>query len=378
MPYYPTKPGPELLVDMVNALLATAYTTDDFTFGTPRAVTRGDGRNTAIDLTVARGPLTGQVSTVYYNRLDLSVLLDPREIEFTLNAGEARTVDLVPALNTMFGWTFSANDLIDLPLEATGAEPVVQNLMAHPDSLICFGSGTCALVAPAEPPSIVAPDIYEAYGLNGVLYVVGPSDTPMVADQTFQSVFDESLQGYQFGPAKFAKYIEDTVYIDFNYAGFASNYSGTLDNVKLYGCDPATGAIVETITIGQVAWGYQYVDNYVGDPIALNPALAWRGELTLNITSSAGDPPMTETIDMVVGREEPYPDFDIVAIDGTPVDTVHPVPTKTYISNALSNVDHLTSIIYSTTSYPLADGPHTVTMRFQGVERDLAFEMVGT
>lgn len=181
------------------------------------------------------------------------------------------------------------------------------------------------------------------------------------------------MQGYQQASARHARVVDNTLYIDFNYIGYASEYTGTITGIEFYGCDPDTGDVLETLTFPDITdWVYTNAV-YPLQATTLDPNKAWRGKLTYNLVSSqsAGEN-MSDTIDFPVHTSRTV---EIVSIDGTPVNLI-PLVSSSYTE--LANSEHLTSVLYDVEAYSVSYESHSAVVSVDGVEHNLTFDMIGT
>lgn len=145
MPYFPNKPGPDLLLDMLNDQLGSSFVLSEYTFSLPSVLADPDC-NTAVAAEIVSGPLTGCKTTLRYNRLDLEQLLGSRNIEIIDNGAFLSVVDLLPEIASMYGIVLTASDVLDNEL-TIDSYPVLVNLIALPESYLVLGSSTIKIIA---------------------------------------------------------------------------------------------------------------------------------------------------------------------------------------------------------------------------------------
>lgn len=139
MPHYPSKPGKEVLADMINEANTTTYTALQFTAGAPVAVVGTDGRNTQLPVTFPSGRLAdGALTSVYYKRLDFANLFGAQVINFDNDGSFVNTVDLLPTLFNLYGVKIMPEDVINEVLDLS-VYPAVVTISAAPNSLSFYG-----------------------------------------------------------------------------------------------------------------------------------------------------------------------------------------------------------------------------------------------
>lgn len=190
--YYPNQPGPVLLTQMLNDLLATTFVPDDIVYETPSVIDI-DGRNTALSFQVIRGPLRGRRSVCHYKRLDLQTLIGARNIQIEDTGSITSTADLLPIIQNTYGIALTAVDIDDTAI-TIGAYPVVVNLTAKANSYIIYGSTTVQIVAstggggtPDELVTTHNATLSEPFvDVNGDMLVLDRYDNPHSASSFYQ------------------------------------------------------------------------------------------------------------------------------------------------------------------------------------------------
>lgn len=138
MPHYPSKPGKEVLADMINEANSTAYSALQFATGAPSTVAGADGRNTELPVTFPDGRLSGgALNSVFYKRLDFTELF-PSPINVDNDGTFVNLVDLLPAIFATQGVKIQPEDVINQVLDLSSF-PAFVTIQASPQSLAFFG-----------------------------------------------------------------------------------------------------------------------------------------------------------------------------------------------------------------------------------------------
>lgn len=111
---------------------------------------------------------------------------------------------------------------------------------------------------------------YELIRLNGNLLLYGPSATPAI-----------KVDGEDQDPAKQVQISGDELYIDFN---DASGWFGTLENIQVQKCDPATGEVLDTQSFDAIDWFYETYSYTLSDTPVLEEGFAYKATLQLNLS----------------------------------------------------------------------------------------------
>ncbi len=141
----PVQPNIHLdyLFNLINSANNTSLQPEDFTVGAPFVNTTGSSPNTGVVLTP--NPLTGYVGTptIYYNRIDISTILDSQI--GTINLQNAVNLsDIMGQINTIYGTDFQPTDYINTPLPVANPTypnlPLVVTIATTPTSLKYTGT----------------------------------------------------------------------------------------------------------------------------------------------------------------------------------------------------------------------------------------------
>lgn len=229
--------------------------------------------------------------------------------------------------------------------------------------------------AEASQDDLVAHPAPTLRGLNGVLYLSAESALSTMDNGQFESVLG-GQPGYYQGHARHARIVDDSLYIDFNYIGYASQYTGTITGIELYGCDPVTGAIVETLPVDDITnWNYSTA-KYTLVLSELNASLAWRAKLSYNLINEVDSGEnMVDTIDVPVFASS---SVQFVSINGVPYTGALSV-SESY--SELTNSDYIVSVLYDdggANSVGYDSNPNTAVVSINGVEHTFEFDMIGT
>lgn len=153
----------QIVVTMINNDNGSSLSPDSLLFGIPQVVDIGvvttKHYNTSLLLTGKPGSrYAGSERTVYYNRINLSIINAVHNVVFTptnLN----NISDLLPAINAEYKIDITKEDIIDAPLPLfTGTDPMLQLpvvLVAAPESLLFIGTTTFMV----DRPGITLADI---------------------------------------------------------------------------------------------------------------------------------------------------------------------------------------------------------------------------
>lgn len=152
MPYFPNKPGVELITDMLNAEADRDFAPTDLQVGPPSTTTL-NGRNTVVAIEVVAGILRGAQTTFYYNRLDLAQLVAIRDPQIP-DPGFISTRELADFLNAAYGFLLAPEDLEDVLIDAP-SYPHVVTLTATAESHVVQGVTTVTLIAGTPPPNFL-------------------------------------------------------------------------------------------------------------------------------------------------------------------------------------------------------------------------------
>jgi hypothetical protein len=153
MSQLPDRPGPQLIVKMINDANGTTFTVSDFTFGTPSPSVRPN-YDTQIDMTFNSGPRSGVVQRFYYNRLDIVILLGQPGLTFENNGQFNTTTQALTQINTRKNLHLSIDDVEEDTFDLS-VLPTVLTITSKPNSLVLRPSGLVqfTVTAVTTPPS---------------------------------------------------------------------------------------------------------------------------------------------------------------------------------------------------------------------------------
>lgn len=223
-------------------------------------------------------------------------------------------------------------------------------------------------------PSI--PDFYMA-GVNGTTYVYAPSTLPTVDDDTFPSASELGPNGYDQWPFGIYRIVDGVlvVHIDGGVPGYLSDYTGSINNIAIYGCDPVTGNIVQSHYLDPVAWSFNVEQYALPDMPVLSPSLKWRASIEMNLTHTPTEDTVLKTIDTPVLVSDPA--AKILSIDGVAVAEPQASLVVSFNSPAYATARLLdiTSVVYAMPegAVVVPDGPHTAVILVNGQEVTINF-----
>lgn len=164
MPFYPIKPGPELLIDMINEELSSSYVEGDVIFGAPQPVPLTD-YNTAMSISFTV-PQPGQPRRVTYNRLRLDVITGTEAVSVPDTGVYDNAQDLAPYLSARFNAVILPTDIVSQRFDM-GEYPFRITLAAAPGSQIYIGTCLIDFVEESTPLNILTLDGGEPITFNG-------------------------------------------------------------------------------------------------------------------------------------------------------------------------------------------------------------------
>lgn len=111
-----TKDSQSIIVDLINDKNpGLGLTPALLTFGVPAAYSGAESRNTKLTVEAAAGSGYSGDRDLFYNRLDLSVVVGSKSDVFSL--GNAVNIsDLIPEINTRYGINLTTDDYTDAAL----------------------------------------------------------------------------------------------------------------------------------------------------------------------------------------------------------------------------------------------------------------------
>lgn len=172
-----TKPSLDLVIDLINAANQTTLNDTKINVINPTALTDDpNNHNTGARVLSVKG--SGYIGNVdiTYNRLDLGLLFS--KITVNLDLGEDGNGDpikptdikgLLPALNARFGMGLEESDIVDGPVDTTGASPWTATIKAAAGSLAYVGELTLT-VGPDPEVGERLNTVILTTNLNGLLY----------------------------------------------------------------------------------------------------------------------------------------------------------------------------------------------------------------
>lgn len=189
MPHYPSKPGKEVLADMINEANSTAYSALQFATGAPTTVAGADGRNTQLPVTFPDGRLSGgALDSVFYKRLDLAALF-PVAVNVDNNGMLVNAVDLLPSIFATEGVKIMPEDIVDQVLDLSSF-PAFVTIQASPQSLAFYGQfDVTVTLSGIDWKSPVDGDAIQVFDTN-----VSPFNGDWFADSTWTSEGTYSLR----------------------------------------------------------------------------------------------------------------------------------------------------------------------------------------
>lgn len=144
MAQLPDRPGPQLIVKMINDANATAFNVDDFSFGVPEPSER-QNHNTQIDLTFTNGPYFGTVKRFYYNRLDFALLIESFNTTFIDDGSFTNTASVLSQINERMALHLTLLDVVN-QIFVVGTYPANLTLNAEASSLVLLPGTTAQIV----------------------------------------------------------------------------------------------------------------------------------------------------------------------------------------------------------------------------------------
>lgn len=142
------KPGPTLLLDLINQTNKLDLDPDDITFGIPTPVVLEDSPfiNTQIEVEGRQGVLIPSQS-ICYRRIQLDRLFLNENTVFVVESvgGYVSTDYLIGLINDRFGIAISEDDVVEANYQITPGFPSVVTLEAHPSSYTYVGAAEFTL-----------------------------------------------------------------------------------------------------------------------------------------------------------------------------------------------------------------------------------------
>ena len=139
MAQLPDRPGPALILKMINDVQNTTYTQQNVSFGLPEPST-DPARDTQIAVTFTGGSMDGVTKTFYYDRLDLAILLSQWNMTFTDNGQFANVSDALVEINTRCSLHLTLDDVQDDTFDLS-TYPATLALTPMPASLVLHSTG---------------------------------------------------------------------------------------------------------------------------------------------------------------------------------------------------------------------------------------------
>lgn len=206
-------------------------------------------------------------------------------------------------------------------------------------------------------------------GRAGYAYIIAPSALLTLTEGMFEHT-------QHANHIHVAKIIDDTLYFEINFdsvgMGFSSDYSGTLEDVTLYGCDPDTGDVVSTqVLAASITWDNSN-NEYALSPIGpLDSNLAWKASVHVSLTSNDGnDDPVDWNVNMTYLKSQTV---EVITVDSVAINqtlSAHDGVT----SNSLTRAVPSSAVVYGTLN-GLSVGSHQAVIEINGVEHTVDFEV---
>ena len=144
MAQLPDRPGPLLILKMINDTQGTTYTSENVSFGLPEAST-DPARDTQIAVTFTGGILDGTTKTFYYNRLDLALLLGAWSTSFVDNGQFNSVTEAIEEINSRCSLHLSLDDVQPATYDLS-AYPATLALTPQPASLMLLPTGVAQFI----------------------------------------------------------------------------------------------------------------------------------------------------------------------------------------------------------------------------------------
>lgn len=138
MAQLPDRPGPQLILKMINDAQGTSYTIENVSFGFPE-VSSDPTRDTQISVTFTGGILGGTTKVFYYNRLDLALLLSQWNMSFVDNGSFNNVSDALTQINSRCNLHLTMDDLESGTFEL-GTFPATLPLIPQTTSLVLLST----------------------------------------------------------------------------------------------------------------------------------------------------------------------------------------------------------------------------------------------
>lgn len=175
----PIAPGDTkaILLSIVNQMEGSSITTADVDFGLPQRATGSlPVRNTKILITPKSDSGYYGIKTLWYNRIHISELGN-----IVVNKGTATTVSqLLPAINSKYGISLTAGDIVDEALSPAQTGEIVVYLNINPNSLM-FYTGLIIPTqgfTPGTPVNVLVPAVWDQI-VKSALITIGPEEYEM-------------------------------------------------------------------------------------------------------------------------------------------------------------------------------------------------------
>lgn len=277
MNYFPTKPGNQLILDMINDRFGTSYTVGQLTLGTPTA-TASEGRNTEVTVGVATGPLVNQITKALYNRLNLSILFENYDKSIVEGAGLTNISDVLPLIQQNYNILIQASDIVDAPLPTSGTYPRSFTIQAAANSYSFVGNVAFNLLQ-----GVVAPQGW----------TVQRTDDADISDLTSIDPNIDGIGTYSridaIGPE------DEEVAIAFRYLTPGEGYQGVIAT------DLGSGPVFYPTIDPATYWGFDFAI-YVNNPGSTSYDLVNRYQPVIEFTNDQNGLVRTIKLD-VVGNE---------------------------------------------------------------------------
>jgi len=134
-----TKPGRELVIDLINLDNDLEFAPSDLSLSSPTAAGEGAQRNTSVVVTGTGTTRFVGPQTIEYDRIDLADYLGRWISQMEIQTGWGFS-DVLDAINTRFDLSLTTQDIQHQTIPAGDTWPKLIQIAAQPDSYIFIGS----------------------------------------------------------------------------------------------------------------------------------------------------------------------------------------------------------------------------------------------
>lgn len=140
MPQNLNQTSKQILVDLINDANATAYVPADLIISEPSDWLTDDGQyDTTAMVNKIAYPEVENSTPVYYKRLDLGEVFSGKVVEIEFVNSINSIAEVLPYINSRYGFAMSTIDFDDTAINTSGAFPVAVIIKARADSLVYKG-----------------------------------------------------------------------------------------------------------------------------------------------------------------------------------------------------------------------------------------------